>query len=120
MEHGESNVGGLIMCDGDFGGFSDPDYDDFEFREQHPYVYGDDGAGSSPTRSRRQSRYDSAPPVDNDFHQRYLKYKRDHPEKMRELRKSYKSPESASTADMIAGFLIIVFVITFCIIMCAS
>ena len=31
------------MCDGDFDGlFSDPDYDDLEFRRYTPSVYGDD------------------------------------------------------------------------------
>ena len=50
------------MNNGDY--FSDPDYDDFEFREQHPYVYGDDDDNDDyNVRPRPNSRYTPSRPT---------------------------------------------------------
>lgn len=72
------------MCDGDFeGGFSDPDYDDLEFRRYNPDVYGNDevmqyyyGTGRD-TRQQADGIQRTPQQIrsDQEFHEAYLRWK---------------------------------------------
>lgn len=64
--------------------FSDPDYDDFEFREQHPYVYGDDDDDYPQPNSRQTS---SRPTTESDelFHAEYMAWKIGNKERIERL-----------------------------------
>ena len=71
------------MCDGDFDGlFSDPDYDDLEFRRYNPSVYGDDevmqyyyGSGQYQQQVDGRQRTPQQIQADEQFHQEYLRWK---------------------------------------------
>lgn len=71
------------MCDGDFDGlFSDPDYDDLEFRRYNPSVYGDDevmqyyyGSGRYQQQVDGSQRTPQQIQADEEFHQEYLRWK---------------------------------------------
>lgn len=84
------------MCDGgyDGGGYSDPDYYDLEFREQNPDIYGNDeymqdyygnGRYSKQQRPPRKKRSRAQKEADRQFHEEYLKWKREHPERIAAL-----------------------------------
>ena len=92
------------MCDGgyDGGGYSDPDYYDLEFREQNPDVYGNDEYMQDhygPNRSGRnacqyrqaQRRYSSRYQADRDFHEEYMRWRRNNPDKIAFFREKSKS-----------------------------
>ena len=72
------------MCDGDFeGGFSDPDYDDLEFRRYNPDVYGNDEVmqyyygtgGNTQQQADGMQRTPQQIQADQEFHEAYLRWK---------------------------------------------
>ena len=96
------------MCDGgyDGGGYSDPDYYDLEFRQQNPEIYGNDeymqdyygnGRYSHPQRLSSKKHNYSRKEKDRQFHEEYLRWRRNHPEKIAFFReKSMTSPQNGS------------------------
>ncbi|MBP3230367.1 MAG: hypothetical protein J6I61_10705 [Prevotella sp.] len=80
------------MCDGDYdGGYGgDPDYDDLEFRERNPNIYGNDEYMQDYYGSSRKNRYHKRAnqtyydqtSADRQFHEEYLQWKRDHPDRV--------------------------------------
>lgn len=78
------------MCDGDFdGGFSDPDYDDLEFRLSNPSVYGHDeymqelyGPAGKACQNGQMPKGNRQNESDSDFSEEYLQWKRDHPDRV--------------------------------------
>ena len=88
------------MCDGgyDGGGYSDPDYYDLEFRQQNPDVYGNDeymqdyyGSYKRVQQNRQTQRPDySRTEADRQFHEEYLRYRRNHPDKIAFFREKSK------------------------------
>ena len=102
------------MCDGgyDGGGYSDPDYYDLEFRQQNPDVYGNDeymqdyyGSYRSVHQNRRAQRRDySRTDADRQFHEEYLRYRHNHPDKIaffREKSKLKYGTDSSTSDDRI-------------------
>lgn len=68
---------------------SDPDYDDFEFREIYPEIYGDDESieAAQPSQNRRVQNHPMEwTKRDEQFHQEYLKWKRSHPHRVEEIK----------------------------------
>lgn len=119
------------MCDGDYdGGYGgDPDYDDLEFRERNPNIYGNDEYMQDYYGSSRKNRYHKRAnqtyydqtSADRQFHEEYLQWKRDHPDKVALYRKHSKiQPTSTSSskddfwAAIIGGFFFILFLIIAC------
>lgn len=95
------------MCDGGYdGGYSDPDYYDLEFRQQNPEIFGNDeymqdyyGNGRySNQRQPTARKHSRAQKKNNDqFHEEYLRWRRNHPEKIAFFReKSMTSPQNGS------------------------
>ncbi len=95
------------MCDGGYdGGYSDPDYYDLEFRQQNPNVYGNDeymqdynGSGRSGRRDsgRTARRCNTRAEKDKQFHEEYLRWRRNHPEKIAFFReKSVYKPKGVN------------------------
>ena len=79
--------------------FEDPDYDDFEFRELYPDIYGDDEPIASSRSS--QKRVARKKPTewtkeDEQFHQDYLKWKRAHPNRVKEIMDKPQKPEEGN------------------------
>lgn len=75
---------------------SDPDYDDFEFREIYPEIYGDDEPieVSRPSQNRRvQNLPMEWTKNDEQFHQEYLKWKRDYPNRVEEIKGKTTKPK---------------------------
>ena len=110
------------MNNGDY--FSDPDYDDFEFREQHPYVYGDDDDNDDYNdRPCPNSRYaPSRPTTESDvqFHYKYLAWKARNKERIEQLsqpsgRKS--RPQTNQNGD-IEQLIIVICILIFVVFMC--
>lgn len=80
---------------------SDPDYDDFEFREQHPDIYGDDGVmddyygglrRASQNKSQRSS-FGTWTTKDEQFHQEYLAWKSINHKRIEQLNTPSPQPE---------------------------
>ena len=77
------------MCDGGYdGGCSDPDYYDLEFRQQNPDIYGNDeymqdyygcGNRSYQRRSTPKRRGRAQKKADDQFHEEYLRWRRNNP-----------------------------------------
>ena len=98
------------MCDGDYdGGCNDPDYYDIQFREQNPEIYGNDEV--------MQEYYGSE--NDEQFHQEYLRWKRNHPNKIKSFHEEPKpkrptnDPSNFDEWPNIIIFLILVSIFTF-------
>lgn len=78
------------MCDYDGGYGGDPDYDDLEFRERNPSVYGNDEYMQNYYGSSRKNRdnkrtnqpYYDQTSADRQFHDEYLQWKLDHPDRV--------------------------------------
>lgn len=88
---------------------SDPDYDDFEFREIYPKIYGDDEPieVSRPSQNRRvQNLPMEWTKNDEQFHQEYLKWKRDHPNRVEEIKGKTKSQRMTPIAPVRINHLI--------------
>ncbi len=106
------------MCDGDYNGCSDPDYYDVEFREQNPGVYGNDELMQA-YRGRRQQnqnfrkrRETPRERINREFHDEYLEWRRNHPDKI----KFFRSPSHDDSFGV--GFWIyIVFAIAFYVVL---
>ena len=75
--------------------FEDPDYDDFEFREIHPEIYGDDTTELSRKRAVRKKPMEWTK-KDEQFHQEYLAWKRKHPNRVEEIKAKPQKPKNAS------------------------
>ena len=110
------------MCDGGYdGGCNDPDYYDIQFREQNPDVYGNDevmqeynGSNASVRRQRRVSRQQSDNTLskeDEQFHQEYLRWKRNHPDKIQFFREKSKPKQASDNPSKIAEWSNIVLVL---------
>ena len=111
------------MCDGDFGGgYGDPDYYDLEFREQNPSIYGHDeymqdldgSAGNAYQNGQTANGYNYQTKNKGQFSEEYLKWKRDHPDRVAFFQsKPYKPKTENSTAAAlgIAIYLIILTVL---------
>lgn len=93
------------MCDGGYdGGCSDPDYYDLEFRQQNPSIYGDDeymqdyygrGGYSYQQRPSAKRRSHAQKDADDQFHEEYLRWRRNNPDKIAFFReKSAVSPQT--------------------------
>ncbi len=110
------------MNNGDY--FSDPDYDDFEFREQHPYVYGDDDDNDDYNdRPCPNSRYaPSRPTTESDvqFHYQYLAWKARNKERIEQLNQpSGRKPRPRANQDQdIEQLIIVICILIFVVFMC--
>ena len=108
------------MCDGDFdGGFSDPDYDDLEFRRYNPSVYGDDevmqyyyGSGQKQQQGDGTQRTPQQIQADEQFHQEYLRWKE---KKLQEEAKYGKNNNNyqMSDGDCLCAFIMGLIVLSF-------
>ena len=108
------------MNNGDY--FSDPDYDDFEFREQHPYVYGDDDDEYYDS-TRPNSRYTPSRPTtesDVQFHYQYLAWKARNKERIEQLNQpSGRKPRPRANQDQdIEQLIIVICILIFVVFMC--
>ena len=98
------------MNDEDY--FSDPDYDDFEFRELHPYVYGDDEEEEYEEeydcRFHQQAQWSYRPTTESDelFHYEYLAWKARNKERIERLNQP-SEPKLRPQEDNDLGYLII-------------
>ena len=120
------------MCDGgyDGDGYGDPDYYDLEFREQNPDIYGDDEYMQSFQSSRRyniRTRKRTPSIADKQFHEEYLRWKRNHPERVEFFRspsvKDINKRISKSTSiwpNIIAALIIYPIVIALIINACSN
>lgn len=93
------------MCDGGYdGGYSDPDYYDLEFRRQNPDIYVNDeymqdyygcGNRSYQRRSTPKRRGRAQKKADDQFHEEYLRWRRNNPDKIAFFREeSAVSPQT--------------------------
>lgn len=81
--------------------FEDPDYDDFEFREIYPEIYGDDGVkddyygGQRHARQNKSRRSSSGTwtTKDEQFHQEYLAWKNINHKRIEQLNTPSPQPE---------------------------
>lgn len=81
--------------------FEDPDYDDFEFREQHPEIYGDDGVMDDYYSEQRYARQNKSQrsysgtwtTKDEQFHQEYLEWKHINHKRIEQLNTPLPKPE---------------------------
>ena len=108
------------MCDGDFdGGFSDPDYDDLEFRRYNPSVYGDDevmqyyyGSGQNQQQGDGTQRTPQQIQADEQFHQEYLRWKEKKLQEEAKYGKNYNNYQM-SDGDCLCAFIMGLIVLSF-------
>lgn len=123
------------MCDGGHdGGCNDPDYYDIQFREQNPEVYGNDevmqeynGSNASVHRRKRvssQQNDNTRSEKDEQFHQEYLRWKRNHPDKVQSFREKPKPKQPSDDPSKIVEWpnivlvLILASIVSFLLIKC--
>lgn len=123
------------MCDGGYdGGCNDPDYYDIQFREQNPEVYGNDkvmqeynGSNASVHRRKRvssQQNDNTRSEKDEQFHQEYLRWKRNHPDKVQSFREKPKPKQPSDDPSKIVEWpnivlvLILASIVSFLLIKC--
>ena len=123
------------MCDGGYdGGCNDPDYYDIQFREQNPEVYGNDevmqeynGSNASVHRRKRvssQQNDNTRSEKDEQFHQEYLRWKRNHLDKVQSFREKPKPKQPSDDPSKIVEWpnivlvLILASIVSFLLIKC--
>ncbi len=106
------------MCDGDIdGGFSDPDYDDLEFRLSNPSVYGHDeymqdlyGPAGKACQNGQMPKGNRQNESDSDFSEEYLQWKRDHPDRVAffssKSKKNEADPGGSVGLNFVLGILV--------------